>query len=275
MRLGQQPIEDGVGDGGVADPAVPVLDRQLVGDDRGPLAGPVVDDLEQIGAGGRIDAAGAPVVEDQDVGAGEFCQPLARSRRSRAARAVPRPGAARAGRARCGPAGRRTAPARRPARSCPRRSRRRTGSCRRARSSPRAPSPSASCGRGRGSRRSRRPRCWRWGSSAAPSAAGACACGRCASFISRSTSSASRSSKVIACTSGCPLCSCKPSAKPSSLRAFRLAIVALSSMSVVLAKFGVRDVAITGSGRVRAGSGVPGWSSRRRRRPEGRCGRGC
>ena len=78
MRLGQEPIEDGVGDRGVADPAVPVIDGKLVGDDRGALAGPVVDDLEQIGAGRGVDAAGAPVVEDQDVGAGEFGQPLAK-----------------------------------------------------------------------------------------------------------------------------------------------------------------------------------------------------
>ncbi len=38
MGLGQQTIEDGIGDGGIADPAVPVLDRKLMGDDGGALA---------------------------------------------------------------------------------------------------------------------------------------------------------------------------------------------------------------------------------------------
>ena len=77
MSPGQQPIEDRVGDRRVADPAVPVLDRQLVREDRRALTGPVVDDLEEVRAGRRVDAAGAPVVEDQDVGAGEFGKPLA------------------------------------------------------------------------------------------------------------------------------------------------------------------------------------------------------
>jgi hypothetical protein len=35
MRVVQEPIEDGVGDRGVTDPAVPVLYGQLSGDDGG------------------------------------------------------------------------------------------------------------------------------------------------------------------------------------------------------------------------------------------------
>ena len=60
MRAGQQPVQDRVGDGRVTDPAVPVLDGQLVGDDGGALAGAIVDDLEQVGAGDGIEAAGSP-----------------------------------------------------------------------------------------------------------------------------------------------------------------------------------------------------------------------
>lgn len=38
-------VKEGVGDGGVADPRVAVLDRQLAGDDGGLVAGAVVDDF--------------------------------------------------------------------------------------------------------------------------------------------------------------------------------------------------------------------------------------
>ena len=79
VGLGQEPIEDGIGHGGVADPAMPVLDGKLVSDDGGALAGAIVDDLEQVGAGDGVEAAGAPVVEDEHVGAGQVGEPLAES----------------------------------------------------------------------------------------------------------------------------------------------------------------------------------------------------
>ena len=43
----QQPVEDGVGDRGVADPGMPVLDGQPAGHDGGARAGPVIDDFQQ------------------------------------------------------------------------------------------------------------------------------------------------------------------------------------------------------------------------------------
>jgi hypothetical protein len=43
-----QPVEDGVGQGGIADEVVPLLDRQLAGDDGGALAVAVLEDLEQV-----------------------------------------------------------------------------------------------------------------------------------------------------------------------------------------------------------------------------------
>lgn len=54
-----------------------MLDGQLVGDEGGAQACAVVDDLQQVGAGGRVDGAGAPVVEHEDVGLGQLLQPAA------------------------------------------------------------------------------------------------------------------------------------------------------------------------------------------------------
>ncbi len=102
-----------------------MLDGQLVGDDGGALAGAVVDDLQQVGAGGRVDGAGAPVVEDKDVGLGQLLQPTAEAARAVLDAQFLRPVAARADAAPSGPGGRRTGPARRPTRSCPDRWRRR------------------------------------------------------------------------------------------------------------------------------------------------------
>lgn len=51
-----------------------VFDGQLVSDDRRALVGTVVDGLEQIGARGCIEAAGAPNIEGEHVGVGEFGQ---------------------------------------------------------------------------------------------------------------------------------------------------------------------------------------------------------
>lgn len=70
-------VQDGVGDGGVTDPCMPVFDRQLAGDDRGLAAGPVVDDLQQLRARHAVDGAHAPVVKHQDVGLGQLQQPFA------------------------------------------------------------------------------------------------------------------------------------------------------------------------------------------------------
>ena len=40
-------VENGVGDGRIADPGVPVFNRQLAGDDRRLVGGTVVDDLSR------------------------------------------------------------------------------------------------------------------------------------------------------------------------------------------------------------------------------------
>ena len=66
-----QTIEDGVGDGGVLDLAMPVGDGELGGDDRRAAAEAVVEDLEEIACPGGIDGGQGPVVDDDEVDAGE------------------------------------------------------------------------------------------------------------------------------------------------------------------------------------------------------------
>ncbi len=55
MGAVDETVEDGIGDGGIVEPGVPVLDRQLAGDDGGLAGGAVVDDVEQVVAGGVIE----------------------------------------------------------------------------------------------------------------------------------------------------------------------------------------------------------------------------
>ena len=43
-------VENGVGDGGIGDDLVPVLDRQLAGDDGRAAIMSIVDDLEEVAA---------------------------------------------------------------------------------------------------------------------------------------------------------------------------------------------------------------------------------
>ena len=59
-------VENGVGDGGVGDDLVPVIDGHLAGDDGGTTLMPVVDDLEEIAAlvGGQ--RCQSPIVEDEE-----------------------------------------------------------------------------------------------------------------------------------------------------------------------------------------------------------------
>ena len=69
-----QPVENGVGDGGVAQIVVPAFPWQLTGDDGGPRAIAILEDLEQIVSVAIGDGPESPVVEHQDVDAGEAPQ---------------------------------------------------------------------------------------------------------------------------------------------------------------------------------------------------------
>jgi hypothetical protein len=62
-------IEDGVGDGWIADYLVPVVDRQLTCHDGRAAAVAVVDDLQQIASLLGCERDKPPIVEDQQLGA--------------------------------------------------------------------------------------------------------------------------------------------------------------------------------------------------------------
>ncbi len=64
-------VADGVGDGGVAEVVVPLGGRELAGDDRGAVAVAILEDLEQVAPLLVLWDGEAPVVEDEDVEAGE------------------------------------------------------------------------------------------------------------------------------------------------------------------------------------------------------------
>ena len=68
-------IQHGIGHSLVTYRLVPLLNRQLAGNNGGPLAGPVVNDLQQVGPGLTVQGGHAPVVEQQDVRIFEHVQP--------------------------------------------------------------------------------------------------------------------------------------------------------------------------------------------------------
>ena len=64
-------IEDGVGQGWVADRFVPVLDGQLAGDDCGCAAVAVFEDFQEVPAFRGGEDGEAPIVDDQHIHAGD------------------------------------------------------------------------------------------------------------------------------------------------------------------------------------------------------------
>ena len=54
-------VEDGVGEGGIVELAMPVGHRQLGGDDHRAAAQAVVEDLEEVAAAGGVDRGQSPV----------------------------------------------------------------------------------------------------------------------------------------------------------------------------------------------------------------------
>src|ERR1019366_1988234 len=67
-------IEDSVGQGRIVEIGVPMFDRQLTGDQRRFAGGAIVEQFEQIIAFGLTDRCQTPIVEDQQIGAGELLQ---------------------------------------------------------------------------------------------------------------------------------------------------------------------------------------------------------
>ena len=71
MGIVDEAVEDGVGVGGIADEFVPLVDRQLAGDEDGAAAIAGFEDFEKIVAGGGIEGGEAPIVEDEELNAAE------------------------------------------------------------------------------------------------------------------------------------------------------------------------------------------------------------
>jgi hypothetical protein len=61
-------VEDGVGEGRIADDLAPLLDRNLAGDDRRSTLMAVFEDFEEIALFGLGERRQAPVVQDQELG---------------------------------------------------------------------------------------------------------------------------------------------------------------------------------------------------------------
>jgi len=64
MSVVDEAVEDGVGDGGIRDDLVPMVDRDLTGDDGRTTLMAVIDDLEEIAALLAGEWGETPVVED-------------------------------------------------------------------------------------------------------------------------------------------------------------------------------------------------------------------
>ena len=71
MRLVDQPVENRVPKGGVADALMPVVERQLTGDEGGAAAVAVFEDLEQVAPFAVGEGREAPIIHEQELGLGE------------------------------------------------------------------------------------------------------------------------------------------------------------------------------------------------------------
>ena len=66
-----QSVEDGIGEGGVADAVVPFFHGQLTGGEGRACAVAVVEEFEQVAALLGVGFDQSPIVEDEDLGVGE------------------------------------------------------------------------------------------------------------------------------------------------------------------------------------------------------------
>ena len=73
MGVVDEAVEDGVGVGRIADHLVPFVDRDLAGEDGRAAAVAFLEDLVEIVAGAGVERLEAPIVEDEELGAGEGC----------------------------------------------------------------------------------------------------------------------------------------------------------------------------------------------------------
>ena len=67
MSVVNEAVEDGVGEGRIADDLAPLLDRNLAGDDRGSELMGILEDFEEIALLGFGERRQAPIVQDQEL----------------------------------------------------------------------------------------------------------------------------------------------------------------------------------------------------------------
>ena len=74
MRVVDNAVADGVGDGRIADVVVPFCHRQLTGHDSRFQVVAVIHDFRQVTALVLVHAYQSPVIDDQDIDSGNSCQ---------------------------------------------------------------------------------------------------------------------------------------------------------------------------------------------------------
>jgi hypothetical protein len=67
-----EPVEDGVGDGGIADLLMPVVHGELTGDDGGGMAVSFLDDLQEVPSFGVGHGSQAEIINHQDMRFGKL-----------------------------------------------------------------------------------------------------------------------------------------------------------------------------------------------------------
>ena len=72
-----EPVEDGVGEGRIAEVVVPMLNRKLAGDERGAGADTIVEQFEQVGALACAHRGDGEVVDQDEVDFGDGGEALA------------------------------------------------------------------------------------------------------------------------------------------------------------------------------------------------------
>ena len=67
VRVVDQPVKDRIGQGGLPNRLMPVLDRQLAGDDRRPAVMAIFEQLQEVPTIVITERGQAPVVENEDI----------------------------------------------------------------------------------------------------------------------------------------------------------------------------------------------------------------
>ena len=74
MSVVNEPVEDGIGVSRVANEGVPLVDRDLAGEDGRATPIAFLEDLVEVTTGAGVERFEAPIVEDEELDAGETAQ---------------------------------------------------------------------------------------------------------------------------------------------------------------------------------------------------------